>query len=117
MKRCEVCGEVKPEEEFSKSYKNRCKPCVSAMAKAKRDLPKNAARIKEFYEESGTNIEESLLIDWEQRRFELAKSCLQARLSTNLIYDTEELVRNCIKTADEMIKQLREHETRNSNRD
>lgn len=78
--------------------------------------------MKAIYEAPNQEIDaeiEKLLnpIDWEQRRFELAKSCLQARLSTNLIYDTEELVRNCIKTADEMIKQLREHETRNSNRD
>jgi hypothetical protein len=116
MKKCEVCGAIKAEEEFSKSYKNRCKPCVSAMAKAKRDLPKNAARIKEFYEEPG-GIGGSLLIDWEQRRFELAKSCLQARLSTSLIFDVEELVRNCIKMADEMVKQLQEHETRNCSRD
>ena len=92
------------------------------MTKFKRNIDKNAERMKAIYEAPNQEIDaeiEKLLnpIDWEQRRFELAKSCLQARLSTNLIYDTEELVRNCIKTADEMIKQLREHETRNSNRD
>ena len=32
-KRCEVCGQLKPVEDFSKSYKNRCKECVASMAR------------------------------------------------------------------------------------
>lgn len=49
-KRCEFCGEVKPEKEFSKSYKNRCKKCVSAMTRFKRNSEKNALALKSFYE-------------------------------------------------------------------
>lgn len=49
-KRCEVCGEVKLKEEFSKSYKNRCKKCVSSMERFKRNSEKNALVLKAFYE-------------------------------------------------------------------
>ena len=49
-KRCEVCGEVKPEEEFSKSYKIRCKKCVSSMTRIKRNSEKNGLVLKAFYE-------------------------------------------------------------------
>lgn len=35
-KKCEVCGEIKPVEDFSKSYRNRCKPCVAEMRRNSR---------------------------------------------------------------------------------
>lgn len=37
-KKCEVCGELKPHAEFSKSYKKRCKPCVAEQARSIRKL-------------------------------------------------------------------------------
>ena len=69
--------------------------------------------MKAIYETPNAEIDaeiEKLLnpIDWEQRRFELAKSCLQARLSIELVFlDKGKLVSNCINIADEMIKQLK----------
>ena len=40
-KKCEVCGAELPESDFSKSYKKRCKKCVAAMTKEKRNqVPK-----------------------------------------------------------------------------
>ena len=36
MKICEVCGQAKPNSEFSKSYTHRCKKCVAEKAKANR---------------------------------------------------------------------------------
>lgn len=55
-KKCEVCGEIKPLADFSKSYRNRCKPCVAEMRRKSRIVsdmtrkPKNSeyktARIK-----------------------------------------------------------------------
>lgn len=112
MKRCEVCGKVKPEEEFSKSYKGRCKACVSAMAKYKRNLGKEAQRMKTLYETPNPEIDaeiEKLLnpIDWEQRRFELAKDAMKGRLAIDDNWDKESLCRWCIAIADEMIKQLK----------
>lgn len=35
-KKCEVCGEKKPIQDFSKAYKNRCKACVAAEARMHR---------------------------------------------------------------------------------
>ena len=64
IKRCEICGEVKPLSEFSKSYKNRCKKCVAEETRSKRH----------------GNIHERTLvvptINWEQRRYEIAKDIL-----------------------------------------
>lgn len=82
------------------------------MTKHKRNLNKNAERMKAIYETPNPEIDaeiEKLLnpINWEERRFELAKSCMQAKLSINLVYDKEELAHHCIKMADEMIKQLK----------
>lgn len=36
MRQCEICGRTLPEEDFSKSYKKRCKDCVAEMTRKKR---------------------------------------------------------------------------------
>lgn len=41
-KKCEICGEIKPIEEFSKSYRNRCKQCVAEQTRSMRALNKIA---------------------------------------------------------------------------
>lgn len=40
-KKCEICGRLLPESEFSKSYKNRCKDCVAKQTREKRFKAKN----------------------------------------------------------------------------
>ena len=35
-KKCEICGQMKPQNEFSKSYKHRCKACVAEAARNNR---------------------------------------------------------------------------------
>lgn len=122
MKRCEVCGKVKPEEEFSKSYKGRCKACVSAMAKYKRNLGKEAQRMKTLYETPNPEIDaeiEKLLnpIDWEQRRYELTKVAMQSIISNPVTFElmqkpkhigTNEMISlNAVGVADEIIKRLK----------
>ena len=57
-KRCETCGKTLPVSDFSKSYKNRCKQCVAEITKEKRN--------------SKTTLSHKR-IDWEQRRYEIAK--------------------------------------------
>lgn len=39
-KKCEICGDIKPIEEFSKSYRNRCKQCVAEQTRIQRGLNK-----------------------------------------------------------------------------
>ena len=36
MKTCEICGKTLPESDFSKSYRNRCKPCVAEQTRNNR---------------------------------------------------------------------------------
>lgn len=38
--KCEVCGEMFPQNEISKSYRHRCKKCVSDMTRAQRHADK-----------------------------------------------------------------------------
>ena len=35
-KKCEICGQMKPLGDFSKSYKHRCKACVAEAARSDR---------------------------------------------------------------------------------
>ena len=49
-KKCEVCGRLLPESEFSKSYKHRCKKCVAKQTKEKRDNAKYG-RIDKIFDE------------------------------------------------------------------
>lgn len=62
-KTCEICGKTLPLSAFSKSYKGRCKECVARLTKEKRN---------------GTAATTHKPIDWEQRRYEIAKDMLCA---------------------------------------
>lgn len=46
-------------------------------------------------------------IDWEERRYEIAKAALQAQLAKFATFNAEFVVKIAISTADEMIKQLK----------
>lgn len=59
-KKCEICGRELPISDFSKSYRNRCKVCVAEQGREQR---KNGKLMKPF-------------IDWESRRYEIAKAML-----------------------------------------
>lgn len=102
VKKCEVCGKTKHISEFSKSYKNRCKTCVAKYAREIRATEKLKAKIKatgeiidvepsgsmqiscgSFMTKDGRRIPRTALefeknIDWEQRRYEIAKEMLHA---------------------------------------
>lgn len=62
-KTCEICGKTLPLSAFSKSYKGRCKECVARQTKERRN---------------GTAATTHKPIDWEQRRYEIAKDMLRA---------------------------------------
>ena len=69
-KRCETCGKTLPVSDFSKSYKNRCKQCVAEITKEKRN--------------SNTTLSHKR-IDWEQRRYEIAKAAMVGRLASPIV--------------------------------
>lgn len=53
----------------------------------------------------------SARIDWEQRRFEIAKSVMAAYYSTEYAtrdYEVSYMAENAVKAADELIKKLKE---------
>lgn len=55
-------------------------------------------------------------IDWEERRYELAKAAMQGILSNSdesmVTMDTKSISSLAVRTADEMIKQLKEREVK-----
>jgi hypothetical protein len=67
---CEICGKEKPLSEFSKSYKNRCKECVAEITRENRRAEKEFREIHQIKKELGWDEKN---IDWETRRYELAK--------------------------------------------
>ena len=98
IKHCEICGRDLPESEFSKSYKNRCKKCVAEQTRNNRHLSKNQPKV----------------IDWEERRYELAKAAMCGILGNSRFDKLSEsglfkgnVAGNAISYADEMIRQLR----------
>lgn len=96
-KKCTECGQTKHISEFSKSYPNRCKTCVAEHTRQMRAAEKLKAKVKVTGEVidvepsgtmqvlcgsfitkdgrrmPGTALEFEKAIDWEQRRYEIAK--------------------------------------------
>lgn len=62
-RKCEVCGEIKPVADFSKSYRNRCKPCVAEMRRKSRIVsdmtrkPKDSEYKKARIKQTGEVVE------------------------------------------------------------
>ena len=79
---CQICGQEKPAEAFSRSYPNRCRDCVAEQARKRRKLkPKLNGEhapviitddpvfnpLPDFLQEAKPQEP-----DWEQRRYDLA---------------------------------------------
>lgn len=80
FKICEQCGQSKHISEFSKSYKKLCKSCVAENTKESRKRTQNTQN-RSKNTENRTEIPENRTengIDWEQRRYEIAKEMLAA---------------------------------------
>lgn len=103
-KQCEVCNEMKPLEEFSKSYINRCKACVAAQ-KRNGNVRKKVA--------DGIN--------WEQRTYELANNAMQAIITNPVTFEimqksrdtSRSIAKYAVEVAIEMTKQLKVEEVNN----
>lgn len=136
-KKCTECGQTKHISEFSKSYPNRCKTCVAEHTRQMRAAEKLKAKVKATGEVidvepsgtmqvlcgsfitkdgrrmPGTALEFEKAIDWEQRRYELAKSAMQGRLSNQygdvLVgeRDFEGVAVSSVEFADALIAELK----------
>jgi len=58
-RKCEVCGEIKPVADFSKSYRNRCKACVAAEARMHRASQSTA--VEKTMKWSELNLSDALI--------------------------------------------------------
>lgn len=108
-KKCEVCGHTLPLSAFSKSYKGRCKECVAKQTREKRN--------------GIIAIDKPKQIDWEQRRYEIAKDMLCAifmdegneKRSTNksIEFNYQSLegnARGAVSYANALIKELKQQD-------
>lgn len=96
MKYCEVCGEEKTLAEFSKSYKNRCKKCVAEETRLKRHG---------IYNKPILVVQN---INWEQRRYEIAKDIVANSFSTPMgNVSMVSYIHDCIQVADLLIEELK----------
>lgn len=134
-KKCTECGQTKHISEFSKSYPNRCKTCVAEHTRQMRAAEKLKAKVKATGEVidvepsgtmqvlcgsfitkdgrrmPGTALEFEKAIDWEQRRYELAKSAMQGYCIALGINDDSEtyddIAIGSLRVADALIKKLK----------
>lgn len=98
-KKCEVCGEVKPLSQFSKSYRNRCKQCVAEATRQKR------AEDKAFWEDVAKQQQEQRAASL---RHELTKIALQGIMAHSEIegMNTREVAEMAVDIADETLRAL-----------
>lgn len=101
-KKCEVCGQTLPLSAFSKSYKGRCKECVAKQTREKRngiiatDKPKQ--------------------IDWEQRRYEIAKAAMVGQLASPVVEGIDpnpsmpDVCKWSVMFADALINELKKYD-------
>lgn len=98
-KTCEVCGQLLPQSAFSKSYKGRCKECVAKLTREKRNGIVTIGKPKH--------------IDWEQRRYEIAKAAMVGELASPVVEGVnpnpsmDEVVRWSVMFADKLIEELK----------
>ena len=94
-RKCTECGQTKPISEMSKSYPNRCKACVAEHTRMVRQRAKN------------NEAEPTSKIDWEQRRYEIAKSIYPIVIKALPPKDAERAGRTTILFTDLLIKELK----------
>lgn len=118
-KKCEVCGKELPLSDFSKSYKNRCRKCVADMVRSERkeknkrkdeDVIQPPLRFEMEIRDMSEDFEvlrsvtgATKVIDWEKRRYELAKDFTSTLLG-RLNYDPFTAHLNCCCSDGEPVK-------------
>lgn len=111
-KTCKLCGRTLPVSDFSKSYKGLCKECV---AKLTRERRKATSQV--------TTSNSTKFIDWEQRRYEIAKDMLcaiymddgnESRCANhNMGFEYQSLessAHTAVRYADALINELKKHD-------
>lgn len=97
---CEVCGETKHISEFSKAYPRRCKACVAEQARLARSTDKKEKDNKRMLIKQWNDP-----IDWEQRRYEIAKECVAVLMRNEITL--EDAAKISVEQADALIYELK----------
>lgn len=110
-KTCKLCGRTLPLSDFSKSYKGLCKECVAKLTRERR---------KSMNQAISDNAQH---IDWEQRRYEIAKDMLcaiymddgnESRCANhNMDFEyqcLESSAHTAVRYADALINELKKHD-------
>lgn len=74
-KTCQICGQEKPAEAFSKSYPNRCRECVAEAASDKRQAKAGAPPIIDNSHLLPDFLRDDIAPqrnEWEERHYKLA---------------------------------------------
>lgn len=110
-KKCEICGQTKPQSEFSKAYKCRCKSCVAEAARNERMRYKNLE--KECMQALQPQQQFTQTTYTPNPRYVIATAAMQGLLSNPAIHsesltiqEIEDLAQVATKCADSLMKKL-----------
>lgn len=85
--KCEICSQMIPQQEMSKSYKHRCKACVARLTRIDRKAAKQRADlIAQQLEGTGMQLAPSCNSK-RDKRLSIATKILQAILSNSALTD------------------------------
>ena len=112
-KKCEICGQEKPQQEFSKAYKHRCKACVAEAARNERKMYKDLE--KECMQALHSQHRLSQTTYTPNPRYVIATAAMQGLLSNPAIYsesltmqEIEDLSQIATRCADSLMKKLQD---------
>lgn len=95
---CEICGQMKAQQDMSKSYKHRCKECVARLTRLDRQAAKQRAEnISQQLEGTGYTLMSPAVA--RDERIKIATAVLQGILVCSSQYLDRETVRLCVKEA------------------
>lgn len=104
---CEICGEMVPQQDMSKSYKHRCKKCVAQLARIDRQAAKQSAEnISQQPEGAGhTPVSPG---DRRRERIQIATAVMQGMVAAycNSLMDMKGLAVTSLKFADALLSEV-----------
>lgn len=111
--KCEICGEMVPQQDMSKSYKHRCKKCVADLARINRKAAKQRAEnIRQQLEGSGYTLVSPE--DRRRERIQIATAAMQGMIMADMPYnsliDMKGLVVTSRKIADALLAEIDKEE-------
>ena len=110
---CEICGQMKSQQEMSKSYKHRCKECVARLTRIERQAAKQRAEnINQQLD--GTGYTPVSPEDRRRERIQIATAAMQGMITADMHYnslmDMKGLAVTSLKFADALLAEVDKEE-------